>query len=87
MGVLSELVPALKVDGQWVANPAVETQRLLDGHGRFCFGEPKSGGCVNVSPIDGKWLFEFTEPPIPDGWHGVRWRPNVEPATTFIVHH
>ena len=51
------------------------------------WGDRKSGGCVNVSPIDGKWLFEFTEPPIPDGWHGVRWRPNVEPATTFIVHH
>jgi len=50
------------------------------------WGERKSGGCVNVSPIDGKWLFEFTEPPIPEGWHGVRWRPNQEPATTFIVH-
>ena len=50
------------------------------------WGDRKSGGCVNVSPIDGKWLFEFTEPPMPEGWHGVRWRPNVEPATTFIVH-
>ncbi|GMV15002.1 MAG: hypothetical protein AMXMBFR56_32260 [Polyangiaceae bacterium] len=50
------------------------------------WGDRKSGGCVNVSPIDGKWLFEFTEPPIPEGWHGVRWRPNVEPATTFVVH-
>jgi hypothetical protein len=50
------------------------------------WGNRKSGGCVNVSPIDGKWLFEWTEPPIPDGWHGVRWRPNVEPATTFVVH-
>jgi hypothetical protein len=50
------------------------------------WGNRKSGGCVNVSPIDGKWLFEWTEPPIPDGWHGVRWRPTVEPATTFVVH-
>lgn len=50
------------------------------------WGDRKSGGCVNVSPIDGKWLFEFTEPPIPEGWHGVRWRPNQEPATTFVVH-
>jgi len=50
------------------------------------WGNRKSGGCVNVSPIDGKWLFEFTEPPMPEGWHGVRWRPSAEPATTFIVH-
>ena len=41
---------------------------------------------VNVSPIDGKFLFDFTEPPMPEGWHGVRWRPNQEPATLFIVH-
>jgi hypothetical protein len=50
------------------------------------WGELKSGGCVNVSPIDGKWLFEWTEPTAPPGWHGVRWLPRLEPATTFIVH-
>jgi len=50
------------------------------------WGNRKSGGCVNVSPTDGKFLFDFTEPPIPDGWHGVRWRPSEEPATTFVVH-
>jgi L,D-transpeptidase catalytic domain len=50
------------------------------------WGNRKSGGCVNVSPIDGKWLYEFTEPPVPEGWHGVRWRPNEEPATRFVVH-
>lgn len=49
------------------------------------WGERMSAGCVNVSPIDGKWLFEFTEPAVPPGWHGVRWRPKDEPATTFIV--
>lgn len=50
------------------------------------WGNPMSGGCVNVSPIDGKWLFEFTEPAMPDGWHGLRWQPSLEPATTFVVH-
>ena len=50
------------------------------------WGNRMSAGCVNVSPIDGKWLFEFTEPELPPGWHGVRWRPSEEPATTFIVH-
>ncbi|MEB2310472.1 MAG: L,D-transpeptidase family protein [Sorangiineae bacterium] len=50
------------------------------------WGEPMSGGCVNVSPIDGKWLFEFTEPDLPEGWHGMRWEPKLSPATTFVVH-
>ena len=36
------------------------------------FGEPKSGGCVNLSPRDAKWLFEWTEPSVPAAWHGVR---------------
>lgn len=58
-------------------------------HGAYwhdAWGERKSGGCINVSPIDGRWLFyEFTEPRIPEGWHGVRWLPKLEPATTLLV--
>ena len=50
------------------------------------WGELKSGGCVNVSPIDGRWLYsEFTEPRVPEGWHGVRWLSEIEPATTLII--
>lgn len=35
------------------------------------FGEPKSGGCVNVSPLDGARLFDWTEPHLPPDWYGV----------------
>lgn len=35
------------------------------------FGEPMSGGCINVSPRDGAHLFHWTDPPLPPGWHGV----------------
>jgi hypothetical protein len=50
------------------------------------WGELKSGGCINVSPIDARWLFyEFSEPRIPENWHGVRWLPSLEAATTLIV--
>ncbi|MBS0327687.1 MAG: 6-oxocyclohex-1-ene-1-carbonyl-CoA hydratase [Proteobacteria bacterium] len=42
-GMLSDLAPALRVDGAFVANPLVETQRLVDGDGRWVFGEPKTG--------------------------------------------
>lgn len=34
------------------------------------FGEPRSHGCVNLSPIDARWLFHFTNPGVPKGWHG-----------------
>ncbi|NRA36487.1 MAG: L,D-transpeptidase [Polyangiaceae bacterium] len=35
------------------------------------FGELMSGGCVNLSPLDGERLFRFTEPRLPVGWHSV----------------
>jgi hypothetical protein len=36
------------------------------------WGQWKSGGCVNLSPIDSRRIFRFTEPRLPDGWHGMR---------------
>ncbi|MCC6647131.1 MAG: L,D-transpeptidase [Polyangiaceae bacterium] len=50
------------------------------------WGDKKSAGCVNVSAIDGKWLFDWTEPRIPPGWHGVRLEPDKDPATLFYLH-
>jgi hypothetical protein len=35
------------------------------------FGDPKSGGCINVSPEDGARLFDWTDPQLPEGWFGV----------------
>jgi len=35
------------------------------------FGDPMSAGCVNLSPRDGKWLFEWTGPRLPEGWNGI----------------
>ena len=34
------------------------------------FGAPHSHGCVNLSPLDARWLFHFSEPAVPQGWHG-----------------
>lgn len=34
------------------------------------FGTPRSHGCVNVSPLDAAWLFAWTDPQVPEGWHG-----------------
>ncbi|WP_234023597.1 L,D-transpeptidase family protein [Sorangium cellulosum] len=34
------------------------------------FGTPRSHGCVNLSPLDAAWLFEWTTPEVPAAWHG-----------------
>ncbi len=34
------------------------------------FGIPKSHGCINLAPEDARRVFYFTEPSVPDGWHG-----------------
>ena len=66
MGVLTDIVPALKVDGKFIANPLVETQRAYDEFGRVLYGEFKSGpaareakallaaGSVDLSLLDAK---------------------------------
>jgi len=42
MGLITKVVPALKVDGQFVANPLVITDRWVDG-GQVVYGEFKTG--------------------------------------------
>jgi 6-oxocyclohex-1-ene-carbonyl-CoA hydrolase len=66
MGMLTDVVPGLKVDGKWVANPLIETQRMTDELGRFVYGESKTGealkegkallarGKVDLSALDAK---------------------------------
>ncbi|HEY4157545.1 MAG TPA: L,D-transpeptidase [Polyangiaceae bacterium] len=34
------------------------------------FGQPHSHGCVNLAPLDARWLFHWTDPPVPQAWHG-----------------
>jgi 6-oxo-cyclohex-1-ene-carbonyl-CoA hydrolase len=66
LGVIIDIAPALKVDGAFVANPLVETDRYLDEYGRIVHGEPKTGaslekgkalmarGAVDLSLLDEK---------------------------------
>ncbi len=46
-GMLHDIVPALKIDGKFVPNPLVITDRLLDEWGRFALGEPKTGAALD----------------------------------------
>jgi 6-oxo-cyclohex-1-ene-carbonyl-CoA hydrolase len=65
-GLLADIVPALKVDGKFVANPLVETQRFSDDLGRIVYGDFKTGdaaregkalmarGVVDLAMLDAK---------------------------------
>ncbi len=65
-GMLTDIVPALNVDGRFVANPLVETQRMTDEFGRPIYGDFKTGealkagkelmakGKVDLSLLDAK---------------------------------
>lgn len=35
------------------------------------FGRRKSHGCVNLSPRDARWLYDWTQPAVPPGWTAV----------------
>ncbi len=48
MGMISDITPALKVDGQFVANPLVVTDRVYDGYGRLVFGKSKTGDALKA---------------------------------------
>ncbi len=43
LGIISGLVPALKLGGEFVPNPTVITDRMFDDHGRIVHGEFKTG--------------------------------------------
>jgi len=66
LGIASDIVPALKVDGEFIANPLVITDRFLDSYGRIIHGEWKTGeeraaglallksGDTDLSLLDGR---------------------------------
>ncbi len=33
------------------------------------FGSPRSHGCINLSPADARYLFNWSDPPVPRRWH------------------
>ncbi len=56
-------------------------------HGAFWhrdFGHVHSHGCVNLAPLDARWLFAFTGPHLPTGWTAV-FPTKLEPGTAVRV--
>jgi lipoprotein-anchoring transpeptidase ErfK/SrfK len=57
-------------------------------HGAFWhngFGRVRSHGCVNLSPVDARWLFLWSEPKVPSAWHGIFSNPTHRPGTWVVV--
>ena len=66
MGMIMDIVPALRIDGRYVPNPTVETARMVDEYGRIVFGKSKTGtdledgrkllkkGTIDLSLLDEK---------------------------------
>jgi hypothetical protein len=57
-------------------------------HGAFwhsMFGRERSHGCVNMTPHDAKYIFGWSLPSLPQGWHGMR-STKDQPGTRVIVH-
>jgi len=57
LGVIMDVVPALKVEGKFIANPCVITDRMVDDYGRIVHGEFKTGDDFKA----GKDLIKFGE--------------------------
>lgn len=43
LGLLNEIVPVLRVGGEWIPNPMAITDRYVDAFGNLVYGEPKTG--------------------------------------------
>jgi len=48
LGLLTEVVPALKVDGRFVPNPLVTVDRYVDENGRIVYGDSKVGADLDA---------------------------------------
>lgn len=54
-------------------------------HGAYwhdVFGIPRSHGCINLAPVDAMRVFKWTDPQVPETWHGI----NTSKGTTVVVH-
>jgi len=47
------------------------------------FGTPRSHGCINLSPLDAAWLFNWTDPQVPDAWHAAL---TLKKGTLVYIH-
>jgi hypothetical protein len=57
-------------------------------HGAYwhdVFGIARSHGCVNLAPIDARVVFRWTDPPVPEGWHGINVGSEMGEGTSVVI--
>jgi hypothetical protein len=57
-------------------------------HGAYwhdVFGIARSHGCINLAPIDARYVFQWTDPPVPKGWHGINIGTDMGEGTGIVV--
>jgi lipoprotein-anchoring transpeptidase ErfK/SrfK len=50
------------------------------------FGKPRSHGCINLSPIDARRVFLWSDPPVPADWHGANASEITGEGTVVHIH-
>lgn len=50
------------------------------------FGKPRSHGCVNLAPIDARYIFSWTSPDVPEHWHGAYAGDTMGKGTLINIH-
>lgn len=50
------------------------------------YGKPRSHGCINLSPIDARRVFMWTDPPLPADWHAAYASESTGEGTVVHVH-
>jgi hypothetical protein len=48
------------------------------------FGRRRSHGCINLSPSDARYLFQFTQPVLPPGWNAILTLPEDHPTVVRV---
>jgi hypothetical protein len=50
------------------------------------FGRARSHGCINLSPIDARFVFRWSSPEVPEHWHSVSESDAFEQGTLINIH-
>ena len=57
-------------------------------HGAYwhdVFGIARSHGCINLAPVDARYVFMWSDPPVPKGWHGINVGSDMGEGTGIVV--
>ncbi|MEZ4372139.1 MAG: L,D-transpeptidase [Polyangiaceae bacterium] len=50
------------------------------------FGRSRSHGCVNVAPVDARYVFQWATPKVPEHWHAAYAGESFEDGTLVHIH-